>query len=523
MENTPYRCLNSLLPFRHHVDAMLPHIREQFEVTLWLGGRPISKAKGSRRCGPYLDMGSIKELFLSSFFSLETSKSLEERVPIPLQMQSKNSTEDMQRFPPSLAEFFTLDRLLVLQKSKRRTFVGVFISQSSTMSCVYSLQTYLRNSGAVRDQRTGLLPHLSLHQDPSSPGPLRRLYSPVSNTGGRRHPGECRRAAGNCFKCGQTRHLRSSIHDQPIVSEFQDVFPEELPGIPPIRDVEFNIELILGAEPISKAPYRMAPIELKELKDQLQELLERGFIRPSVSPWGAPVLFVKKKDGSMRLCIDYRELNKITIRNRYPLPRIDDLFDQLQGAKHFSKIDLRSELPSLRVKEQDLQDCFCVHVMFVIMFIDDILVFSKSKEEHEEPSLHCSIDFTTGEIICQVNSRFYSESSKRAWCSTHAEGKVIAYSSRQLKPYEVGYESWYKGKNGIFVTLSVLDIELCVRGQRGSTKMNTSQATLLVEWYEARMWLQLCQSVITVSQFKIEQRAKWAIAIIKIPVWNGMK
>nr|GFC99397.1 putative reverse transcriptase domain, aspartic peptidase domain protein [Tanacetum cinerariifolium] len=129
-----------------------------------------------------------------------------------------------------------------------------------------------------------------------------------------------------------------TIHDQLIVSEFPDVFPDELPGIPPVREVEFNIELIPGAEPISKAPYRMAPVELKELKDQLQELLERGFMRPSVSPWGAPVLFVKKKDGSMRLCIDYRELNKITIRNRYPLPRIDDLFDQLQGAMHFSKI-----------------------------------------------------------------------------------------------------------------------------------------------------------------------------------------
>nr|GFD42923.1 putative reverse transcriptase domain, aspartic peptidase domain protein [Tanacetum cinerariifolium] len=127
-----------------------------------------------------------------------------------------------------------------------------------------------------------------------------------------------------------------SIHDQPIVSEFLDVFPDELPGIPPVREVEFNIELIPGSEPISKAPYRMAPIELKELKDQLQELLERGFIRLSVSPWGAPALFVKKKDGSMRLCIDYRELNKITIRNRYPLLRIDDLFDQLQGAMHFS-------------------------------------------------------------------------------------------------------------------------------------------------------------------------------------------
>nr|GFD05268.1 retrotransposon protein, putative, Ty3-gypsy subclass [Tanacetum cinerariifolium] len=98
-----------------------------------------------------------------------------------------------------------------------------------------------------------------------------------------------------------------SIHDQPIVSEFPDVFPDELPGLPPVREVEFSIELIPGAEPISKAPYRMDPIELKELKDQLQELLERGFIRPSVSPWGAPVLFVKKKDGIMRLCIDYQE------------------------------------------------------------------------------------------------------------------------------------------------------------------------------------------------------------------------
>nr|GEZ68240.1 retrotransposon protein [Tanacetum cinerariifolium] len=139
-----------------------------------------------------------------------------------------------------------------------------------------------------------------------------------------------------------------------LQAQFPDVFLDELPGIPPVHEVKFNIELIPGAEPISKATYRMAPIELKELKDQLQELLERGFIRPSVSPWGASVLFVKKKDGSMRLCIDYRELNKITIRNRYPLPRIDDLFDQLQGAMHFSKIDLRSDYHQLRVKEHDI-------------------------------------------------------------------------------------------------------------------------------------------------------------------------
>nr|GEW43892.1 putative reverse transcriptase domain-containing protein [Tanacetum cinerariifolium] len=163
----------------------------------------------------------------------------------------------------------------------------------------------------------------------------------------------------------------STIHDQPIVSEFPDVFPDELPGIPPVREVEFNIEHIPWAEPISKAPYRMALVELKELKDQLQELLERGFIRPSVSPWGAPVLFVKKKDGSMRLCVDYRVLHKITIRNRYPLPRIDELCDQLQGAMHFSKIDLRSGYHQLRVKEQDISKTafrtYYGHYEFLVM------------------------------------------------------------------------------------------------------------------------------------------------------------
>ncbi|GJV27933.1 putative reverse transcriptase domain-containing protein [Tanacetum coccineum] len=163
--------------------------------------------------------------------------------------------------------------------------------------------------------------------------------------------------------------------------------------------------------------WRIGTSGLKELKDQLQELLERGFIRPSVSPWGAPVLFVKKKDGSMRLCIDYRELNRITVRNRYPLPRIDDLFDQLQGANFFSKIDLRSGYHQLRVKEQDisktafrtryghyeflvmpfgLTNALAVFMdlmnrvfheyldKFVIVFIDDILVYSKTREEHED-------------------------------------------------------------------------------------------------------------------------------------------
>ena len=128
----------------------------------------------------------------------------------------------------------------------------------------------------------------------------------------------------------------------PVVSEFSEVFPTDLPGLPPDRDIDFCIDVEPGTRPISIPPYRMAPAELKELKEQLQDLLSKGFIRPSVSPWDAPVLFVKKKDGSMRMCIDYRQLNKVTIRNKYPIPRIDDLFDQLQGASVFSKIDLRS-------------------------------------------------------------------------------------------------------------------------------------------------------------------------------------
>ena len=140
------------------------------------------------------------------------------------------------------------------------------------------------------------------------------------------------------------------LKDVPVVNEFSDVFPEELPGLPPDREIEFAIELAPGTEPVSKAPYRIAPVEMKELATQLQELLDKGVIKPSVSPWGAPILFVKKKDGSMRLCIDYRELNKLTIKNKYPLPRIDDLFDQLKGAVHFSKIDLRSGYHQLKIK-----------------------------------------------------------------------------------------------------------------------------------------------------------------------------
>ncbi|KAA3466315.1 DNA/RNA polymerases superfamily protein [Gossypium australe] len=139
-----------------------------------------------------------------------------------------------------------------------------------------------------------------------------------------------------------------------VACEYLDVFPEKLSGLPLIREVEFAIELVLGTSQTSITLYRMAPIELKELKPQLQELIDRGFARPSFSPWGAQVLFLKKKDGMMRMCIDYRQLNKVMIKNKYPLPRIDDLFDQLKGATVFLKIDLRSGYYQLRMKDLDV-------------------------------------------------------------------------------------------------------------------------------------------------------------------------
>ncbi|GJW70976.1 putative reverse transcriptase domain-containing protein [Tanacetum coccineum] len=144
------------------------------------------------------------------------------------------------------------------------------------------------------------------------------------------------------------------LKDVPIVRDFPEVFPEDLPGLPLARPVEFQIDLIPGAVPVARVPYRLAPSEMKELSKQLQELFDKGFIRPSSSPWGSLVLFVKKKDGSFRMCIDYRKLNKLTMKNRYPLLRIDDLIDQLQGSSIYSKIDLRSGYHQLRVREQDI-------------------------------------------------------------------------------------------------------------------------------------------------------------------------
>ncbi|GJZ47548.1 putative reverse transcriptase domain-containing protein [Tanacetum coccineum] len=220
----------------------------------------------------------------------------------------------------------------------------------------------------------------------------------------------------------RTRRLKTSRRriDLRTYQSFKilpELFPKELSGLPPSRQVEFQIDLMPGTAPVARLPYRLAPSEMKELSEQLQELSDKGFIRSSSLPWGALVLFVKKKDGSFRMCIDYRELNKLTVKNRYPLPRVDDLFDQLQGSNVYSKIDLRSGYHQLRVREVDIPKTafktryghYEFQVMpfgltttpavfmdlmnrvwkpyldkFVIVFIDDVLIYSKNKKEHEE-------------------------------------------------------------------------------------------------------------------------------------------
>jgi hypothetical protein len=202
-----------------------------------------------------------------------------------------------------------------------------------------------------------------------------------------------------------------------VVRDFLDVFPEELPGMPPYREVEFVIDLLPGTAPISKRPYRMFVEELKELKKKLMELQEAGYIRLSSSPWGAPVLFVQKKDGPQRMCVDYRYLNDVTMKNKYSLPCIDDLFDQMRGARVFSKIDLRSGYHQMKIRPSDIPKtafstryglyeftvmsfgltnapAYFMNLMnkvfmeyldrFVVVFIDDILIYSKSDSDHEE-------------------------------------------------------------------------------------------------------------------------------------------
>ena len=271
------------------------------------------------------------------------------------------------------------------------------------------------------------------------------------------------------------RQEGTQLEDIPIVKEFPDVFPDDISGLPPDREVEFTIDLIPGTEPISIPPYRMAPAELRELKAQLEELLSKGFIRPSISPWGALVLFVKKKDGSLWLCIDYRQLNRVTIRNQYPLPRINELFDQLQVSRVYSKIDLRSGYHQLRVQESDVPKTafktryghyeFLVMPFgltnapeafmdlmnrvfqpyldrFIIVFIDDILVYSCSLKEHSE---HLRIVFQT-----LRERQLYAKLSKcQFWLDRVAFlGHVISAEGVSVDPKKIeAVVNWKPPKN----------------------------------------------------------------------------
>ncbi|GJX01825.1 putative reverse transcriptase domain-containing protein [Tanacetum coccineum] len=218
----------------------------------------------------------------------------------------------------------------------------------------------------------------------------------------------------------QKRSFGKRLEDVPVVQEFLEVFPEDLPGIPPTRQVEFRIDLVPSATPVARAPYRLAPSEMKELAEQLQELTDKGFIRPSSSPWGAPVLFVKKKDGSFRMCINYMELNKLTVKNHYPLLRIDDLFDQLQGSSIYSKIDLRSGFSKI----------------------------AKSMTKLTQKGV--KFDWGDKQKLCSAPIMALPEGSEDfiAYCDASKKGlgavlmqreKVISYASRQLKIHEKNY------------------------------------------------------------------------------------
>jgi hypothetical protein len=220
---------------------------------------------------------------------------------------------------------------------------------------------------------------------------------------------------GSCYQMAIDSSEVDPLEIIKVVSEFPDVFPKDLPGMPPERKVEFAIELLPRTAPIFKRAYKVSKPELVELKKQIDEQSEKGYIMPSTSPWAAPVLFVEKKDGTRRMCIDYRALNEVTIKNKYPLPRIDDLFDQLRGASVFSKIDLRSGYHQLRIRPSYIPKttfitkyglyeftvmsfgltnapAFFMNLMnsvlmdcldkFVLVFIDDILIYSQSEEEH---------------------------------------------------------------------------------------------------------------------------------------------
>jgi hypothetical protein len=275
-----------------------------------------------------------------------------------------------------------------------------------------------------------------------------------------------------------SRDKVTNLEDHAVLEEFEYVFKEVL-GLPPKRDIDFSINLMLGVASVSKNPYKMSTPELKELQMEHEELLKKGYIRPSVSPWGAPVLFVNKKYGTLILCIDFRQLNKVTVKNKYPLQRIDDLFDQLKDAKLFSNIDLMSRYHQIRIKEEDINKtafrtsyghyefivlpfglsnaqvvfmCLMNGVFreyldkFGIVFLDDILVYSKSKEEHEH---HLRM-----ELQVLMGYHLYAKLSKCSFYQKkiHYLGHIISKDGITVDPEKIeAIREWVVTKNVIEV------------------------------------------------------------------------
>ena len=317
-----------------------------------------------------------------------------------------------------------------------------------------------------------------------------------------------------------TVKARPSVSDIPTVSDFLDVFPEELPGLPPQREIEFAIDVVPGATPASVTPYRMAPLELKELKLQLQELLDKGFIQPSVSPWGAPMLFVKKKDGTLRLCVDYRQLNKLTVKNKYPLPRIDDLFDQLKGASIFSKIDLRSGYHQLKIKDADVHKTafrtryghyeFLVMPFgltnapaafmdlmnrvfrpyvdhFVVVFIDDILVYSKDRESHD----------THLRVVLEIlrKEQLYAKLSKCEFWLTEVSflGHIVSKEGIQVDPKKIEVVVEWKPPRNVTEVRSFLGLAGYYRRFVKGFSMIATPMTRLLQKNVKYEWSEKCQ------------------------------
>jgi hypothetical protein len=314
----------------------------------------------------------------------------------------------------------------------------------------------------------------------------------------------------------------TSLDEIGIVQEYPDVFPEELPVMPSNRDIEFMIELLPGMPPISKRPYRMPVNELVELKKEIAELQSKGFIHPSSSPWGAPVLFMEKKDGTQRMCVDYCSLNEVTIKNKYPIPRIEDLFDQMKGASVFSKIDLRSGYHQLKIRESDIPKiafhtryglyeytvmsvgltnapAYFMYLMnkvfmkyldkFVVVFIDDILIFSKTEEEHEK---HLRM------VLDKIRSnQLYAKFSKCEFWLTEVAflGHVISAGGIAIDPSKVkDVLNWMPPTNALEIH-SFLGLACYYRRFIKNFSKITKPMTRLLEKNKDFDWTEECQVI----------------------------